>query len=113
MNATRPTSSGCRNSSPRTPPRPTASTTGGLWLGLNTYAGKNLWTLLAEARQVGVALVHSAVPEPLRLVEEPAAVGLDLASFGAAPVPAGANDGDGVTPAGRRGTAAGCPWPAN
>ena len=30
-----------------------------LWLGLNTYAGKNLWSLLAEAQKIGVALVHS------------------------------------------------------
>ncbi|MDR7083488.1 superfamily II DNA or RNA helicase [Arthrobacter ginsengisoli] len=72
----------------------------GLWLGLNTYAGKNLWSLLAQARKVGVALVHSRGPEPVRLVEQPAAVGLNLTRFGAAPVPAGANDGDGVTPAG-------------
>ena len=72
----------------------------GLWLGLNTYAGKNLWSLLAQARKVGVALVHSRGPEPVRLVEHPAAVGLNLTRFGAAPVPAGTNDGDGVTPAG-------------
>ncbi|MCB5273642.1 hypothetical protein BJG92_01166 [Arthrobacter sp. SO5] len=60
----------------------------GLWLGLNTYAGKNLWSLLAEAQKMGVALVHSRGNEPVRLVEEPAAVGLNLARFGTAPVPA-------------------------
>ncbi|MHA7222905.1 DEAD/DEAH box helicase [Arthrobacter sp. RHLT1-20] len=58
------------------------------WLGLNTYAGKNLWSLLAQAQKIGVALVHSRGLEPVRLVEEPAAVGLNLARFGAAPVPA-------------------------
>ena len=49
-----------------------------LWLGLNTFAGKNLWSLLAEARKIGVALVHSRGHEPVRLAESPAAVGLNL-----------------------------------
>ena len=53
-----------------------------MWLGLNTYAGKNLWSLLAQARKIGVALVHSQGTEPVRLAEEPAAVGLNLARFG-------------------------------
>ncbi|WP_346926296.1 DEAD/DEAH box helicase [uncultured Arthrobacter sp.] len=60
----------------------------GLWLGMNTYAGKNLWSLLAQARKVGVALVHSRGSEPVRLVEQPAAVGLNLTRYGTAPVPA-------------------------
>ena len=60
----------------------------GLWLGLNTYAGKNLWSLLAEAQKIGVALVHSRGSEPVRLVEQPAAVGLNLARFGHAALPA-------------------------
>jgi SNF2-related domain len=55
----------------------------GLWLGLNTYAGKNLWSLLSQAKKIGVALVHSRGDEPVRLVEQPAAVGLNLARFGA------------------------------
>ena len=55
----------------------------GLWLGLNTYAGKNLWSLLAQARKIGVALVHSRGSEPVRLVEQPAAVGLNLARLSA------------------------------
>ena len=54
----------------------------GLWLGLNTYAGKNLWSLLSQAQKIGVALVHSRGAEPVRLVEQPAAVGLNLARFG-------------------------------
>ncbi|KUM33723.1 DEAD/DEAH box helicase [Arthrobacter sp. EPSL27] len=66
----------------------------GLWLGLNTYAGKNLWSLLAEARKVGVALVHSRGSEPVRLVEQPAAVGLNLTRYRTTPVPA-EGDGDG------------------
>ncbi|MET1021751.1 MAG: DEAD/DEAH box helicase [Arthrobacter sp.] len=67
----------------------------GLWLGLNTFAGKNLWSLLAQARKIGVALVHSRGPEPVRVVEQPAAVGLNLTRFGAATVP----DGGAVSPA--------------
>ncbi len=55
----------------------------GLWLGLNTYAGKNLWSLLAEAQKIGVALVHGRGSDPVRVVTEPAAVGLNLTRFGA------------------------------
>ncbi|AXJ08836.1 DEAD/DEAH box helicase [Arthrobacter sp. PM3] len=54
----------------------------GLWLGLNTYAGKNLWSLLSQAQKIGLALVPSRGTEPVRLVQEPAAVGLNLARFG-------------------------------
>ena len=53
------------------------------WLGLNTYAGKNFWSLLAQARKIGVALVHAGSQEPVRFVEEPAAVGLNLTRSGA------------------------------
>jgi superfamily II DNA or RNA helicase len=56
----------------------------GLWLGLNTYSGKNLWSLLADARKIGLALVHSRGTEPVRLAESPAAVGLNLGRYGAA-----------------------------
>ncbi|MGP4033522.1 DEAD/DEAH box helicase [Pseudarthrobacter sp. 1C304] len=69
----------------------------GLWLGLNTYAGKNLWSLLAEARKVGVALVHSRGSEPVRLVEQPAAVGLNLTRYGTAPAAAEAGDDGGLS----------------
>lgn len=62
------------------------------WLGLNTYAGKNLWSLLAQARQIGVALVHSRGQEPVRLVEDPAAVGLNLTRYSETP--------DGAAPGG-------------
>ncbi len=65
----------------------------GLWLGLNTYAGKNLWSLLAQAGKIGLALVHSRGPEPVRLVEQPAVVGLNLTRFGTAPSPV---EGDGA-----------------
>ncbi|MCB5282687.1 MULTISPECIES: DEAD/DEAH box helicase [unclassified Arthrobacter] len=71
----------------------------GLWLGLNTYAGKNLWSLLTRARKIGVALVHSRGQEPVRLVEQPAAVGLNLTRFGPGPVPAEADGGGGGGPA--------------
>ncbi|MDQ0819233.1 hypothetical protein QFZ69_000112 [Arthrobacter sp. V1I7] len=57
------------------------------WLGLNTYAGKNLWSLLAQARKIGVALVHGSGQEPVRVVETPAAVGLNLTRFGEGPNP--------------------------
>ncbi|TSE17744.1 DEAD/DEAH box helicase [Arthrobacter sp. KBS0703] len=53
-----------------------------LWLGMNTFAGKNLWSLLAEARKIGVALVHSRGQEPVRVADDPAAVGLSLGRFG-------------------------------
>ena len=69
----------------------------GLWLGLNTYAGKNLWSLLAQAGKIGLALVHSRGPEPVRLVQQPAAVGLNLTRFGAAPVP---DEGNGAAAGG-------------
>ncbi|TLM83069.1 DEAD/DEAH box helicase [Pseudarthrobacter sp. NamE5] len=54
----------------------------GLWLGLNSYAGKNLWSLLVDARKIGLALVHSRGTEPVRLAEAPAAVGLNLSRYG-------------------------------
>ncbi|WP_461172854.1 DEAD/DEAH box helicase [Arthrobacter sp. Z1-9] len=54
----------------------------GLWLGLNTYSGKNLWGLLGDARKIGLALVHSRGTEPVRLAESPAAVGLNLSRYG-------------------------------
>lgn len=53
-----------------------------LWLGLNTFAGKNLWSLLADAKKIGLNLVHSRGTEPVRLAESPAAVGLNLSRFG-------------------------------
>ncbi|MEQ4520429.1 SNF2-related protein [Pseudarthrobacter sp. B907] len=53
------------------------------WLGLNTYAGKNLWGLLGEARKIGLALVHGRGDDPVHLAGEPAAVGLNLARLGA------------------------------
>ncbi|MCU1435847.1 MAG: helicase [Pseudarthrobacter sp.] len=55
-----------------------------LWLGLNTFAGKNMWSLLADARKIGLALVHSRGTEPVRLAESPAAVGLNLSRYGTA-----------------------------
>src|SRR6478735_859758 len=55
----------------------------GLWLGLNSYAGKNLWSLLSDARKIGLALVHSRGSEPVRVAESPAAVGLSLSRYGA------------------------------
>jgi superfamily II DNA or RNA helicase len=54
----------------------------GLWLGLNTFSGKNLWSLLADAQKIGLALVHSRGIEPVRLAESPAAVGLNLSRYG-------------------------------
>jgi superfamily II DNA or RNA helicase len=53
-----------------------------LWLGLNTFAGKNMWGLLADAKKIGLALVHSRGSEPVRLAESPAAVGLNLSRYG-------------------------------
>jgi superfamily II DNA or RNA helicase len=53
-----------------------------LWLGLNTFAGKNMWSLLADAKKIGLALVHSRGTEPVRLADSPAAVGLNLSRSG-------------------------------
>lgn len=64
------------------------------WLGLNTYAGKNLWSLLAEAQKIGVALVHNRGTEPVRVVDQAAAVGLNLTRFGAS---TGLDGGAGAT----------------
>lgn len=64
-----------------------------LWLGLNTFAGKNMWSLLDDAKKIGLALVHSRGTEPVRLAESPAAVGLNLSRYGSPagePVPDGA-----------------------
>ncbi|KRE67472.1 helicase [Arthrobacter sp. Soil736] len=68
-----------------------AHSSSALWLGMNTFAGKNLWSLLDEARKIGVALVHSRGQEPVRVAEDPAAVGLSLSRFGSA-----APDGGGL-----------------
>lgn len=64
----------------------------GLWLGLNSYAGKNLWGLLSDARKIGLALVHSRGAEPVRVAEDPAAVGLSLSRFGAPADPGGSGN---------------------
>jgi len=69
----------------------------GLWLGLNTYAGRNLWSLLEEARKIGLALVHGKADEPVHLAASPAAVGLNLTRFGT-PAGAGADNGTGSAP---------------
>ncbi|WP_461188097.1 DEAD/DEAH box helicase [Arthrobacter sp. Z4-13] len=69
----------------------------GLWLGLNTYSGKNLWSLLADAKKIGLALVHSRGTEPVRLADSPAAVGLNLSRYGSPlPEPAAAGDPGGT-----------------
>ncbi|WP_411374577.1 SNF2-related protein [Arthrobacter sp. MPF02] len=54
----------------------------GLWLSLNSYSGKNLWSLLSDVRKIGLALVHSRGTEPVRLAEAPAGVGLNLGRYG-------------------------------
>ncbi|MCM0615925.1 DEAD/DEAH box helicase [Paenarthrobacter sp. TYUT067] len=52
---------------------------GAMWLSLNDFAAKNLWTLLAEATKAGIPLIHSAGSEPVRVETQPAVVGLSLA----------------------------------
>ncbi|MFD5276011.1 SNF2-related protein [Pseudarthrobacter sp. NPDC058362] len=61
----------------------TYNPSGLVWLGLNSYAGKDMWRLLAEAKKIGLALIHSRGTEPVRHVESPAAVGLNLGRYGA------------------------------
>ncbi len=49
------------------------------WLSLNTYAGKNLWILLSDAKDIGLQLLNSHGPmEPIHVLQDPAAVQLDL-----------------------------------
>lgn len=77
----------------------------GLWLSLNSYAGKNVWSLLSDARKIGLALVHSRGNEPVRVAESPAAVGLSLSRYGA-PAPGPGTHGPGASDAAAPGTAA-------
>lgn len=76
-----------------------------LWLGLNTFAGKNMWGLLADARKIGLALVHSRGTEPVRLAESPAAVGLNLSRYGAAGAETAGAESAGAPPGGSGGPA--------
>ncbi|WP_284978139.1 DEAD/DEAH box helicase [Arthrobacter sp. fls2-241-R2A-200] len=55
---------------------------GAMWLSLNDFAAKNLWTLLADATKAGIPLIHSAGSEPVRVETQPAVVGLSLARVG-------------------------------
>ncbi len=49
------------------------------WLSLNTFAGKNLWILLSEAKDIGLNLVHSrGSMEPIRVLDDTAVVQLNL-----------------------------------
>lgn len=70
----------------------------GLWLGLNSYAGKNLWGLLSDAKKIGLALVHSRGSEPVRLAEAPAAVGLSLSRYGTPVAEPGSAEGGAAAP---------------
>lgn len=56
---------------------------GAMWLSLNDFAGRNLWTLLEDARKAGIPLIHAAGSEPVRVEPQPAVVGLTLARQGA------------------------------
>jgi superfamily II DNA or RNA helicase len=78
-----------------------AHSSSALWLGMNTFAGKNLWSLLEEAKKIGLALVHSRGQEPVRVAESPAAVGLDLSRHGGGLelAPTITVEGDSVDPA--------------
>lgn len=66
---------------------------GAMWLSLNDFAGKNLWSLLDEAQKAGIPLIHSAGTEPVRVESEPAVVGLSLARTGAEGAADGKPDG--------------------
>ncbi|WP_434615766.1 SNF2-related protein [Arthrobacter sp. A5] len=49
------------------------------WLSLNTFAGRNLWILLSEAKGIGLNLVHSrGSMEPIRVLDHTAVVQLNL-----------------------------------
>jgi superfamily II DNA or RNA helicase len=66
---------------------------GAMWLSLNDFAGKNLWSLLDEAQKAGIPLIHPAGTEPVRVESEPAVVGLSLARTGAEGAADGKPDG--------------------
>ncbi|MBP2268912.1 superfamily II DNA or RNA helicase [Pseudarthrobacter sp. PvP004] len=57
---------------------------GAMWLSLNDFAAKNLWTLLADATKAGIPLIHSAGSEPVHVESQAAVVGLSLARLDAA-----------------------------
>ncbi|MBG0740919.1 DEAD/DEAH box helicase [Paeniglutamicibacter antarcticus] len=49
------------------------------WLSLNTYAGRNLWILFSDAKDIGLQLLngHGSM-EPIQVLQDPAAVQLNL-----------------------------------
>ncbi|MFF2841448.1 SNF2-related protein [Paenarthrobacter sp. NPDC057981] len=66
---------------------------GAMWLSLNDFAAKNLWSLLDEAKKAGLPLVHSAGSEPVRVEAQPAVVGLSLARLDANGTESATHDG--------------------
>ncbi len=50
----------------------------GAWLSLNSFAGRNLWQLLAGAHKSGIALVQSGSGEPVRIAGHEATLQLDV-----------------------------------
>jgi superfamily II DNA or RNA helicase len=66
---------------------------GAMWLSLNDFAAKNLWSLLDEAKKAGLPLVHSAGIEPVRVEAQPAVVGLSLARLDANGTESATHDG--------------------
>ncbi|MFF1830267.1 SNF2-related protein [Paenarthrobacter sp. NPDC058040] len=66
---------------------------GAMWLSLNDFTGKNLWTLLDEATKAGIPLIHAAGSEPVRVESRPAVVGLSLARQDANGTTGGKHDG--------------------
>ena len=66
---------------------------GAMWLSLNDFTGKNLWTLLDEATKAGIPLIHAAGSEPVRVESRPAVVGLSLARLDANGTTGGKHDG--------------------
>ncbi|MCZ2401853.1 SNF2 helicase associated domain-containing protein [Paenarthrobacter sp. Z7-10] len=65
---------------------------GSPWLALNSFAGRNLWNLLAEAGRIGLSLVHSrGSMDPVRVLDEPAKVRLSLSRAGSGALDLGAS----------------------
>lgn len=83
---------------------------GAMWLSLNDFAAKNLWTLLADATKAGIPLIHSAGSEPVRVESQPAVVGLSLARLEAAPDTAKPEAPDGGLQLAPSVTLGGEPW---
>ncbi|ALE07309.1 helicase [Arthrobacter sp. ERGS1:01] len=59
-------------------PRQYSHSSAASWLAINDFAGRNLWSLLADAHKHGVSLVQSSTGDPVRISPADATVQLDV-----------------------------------